>query len=64
MAVSGWRKPSRSAQGAQNCVEVGRTSSGGAAVRDSKDRAAGYFTASPQQWQQFLTAIKQGHHLG
>ncbi|MBE9373131.1 DUF397 domain-containing protein [Saccharopolyspora sp. HNM0983] len=62
MTVSGWRKPSRSAQGAQNCVEVGCTSGGGAAVRDSKDRGAGYFTASPDQWAQFVAAIKRGRY--
>lgn len=57
---TGWRKSGRSGQNTA-CVEVGRTSSGGAAVRDSKDRAAGYFTASPQQWRQFLAAIKRDH---
>ncbi|MBB5156621.1 DUF397 domain-containing protein [Saccharopolyspora phatthalungensis] len=31
-----------------------------AAVRDSKDRAAGYFTTTAQQWRLFVTAVKAG----
>ncbi|MEB3372183.1 DUF397 domain-containing protein [Saccharopolyspora mangrovi] len=58
-SVRGWRKASRS-QGAQNCVEVGRTSDAGAAVRDTKNRAAGHFTATAPQWQNFITALKIG----
>lgn len=55
--VTGWRKSSRSAA-KTDCVEVGRTGNAGAAVRDTKDRSAGYFTVSPQAWGNFLTAIK------
>lgn len=51
-----WRKSSRSGQDT-NCVEVGRVVNG-AAVRDSKDRAAGYFTASGAQWRAFLSAVR------
>lgn len=54
-----WRKSSRSSGGASNCVEVGFIS-GGAAVRDTKDRAAGHFTTTADQWTAFLTAIKSG----
>ncbi|MDI2027797.1 DUF397 domain-containing protein [Saccharopolyspora sp. TS4A08] len=57
--VTGWRKTSRS-QGAQNCVEVGRLPDAGAAVRDTKDRTAGYFTTTSSQWGTFLTALKAG----
>ncbi len=53
-----WRTSSYS--GGNNCVEVGRIS-GGAAVRDTKDRAAGHFAATADQWATFLTAIKSGH---
>ncbi|WP_184729264.1 DUF397 domain-containing protein [Saccharopolyspora phatthalungensis] len=51
-----WRKSSRSTQ-TDNCVEVGRIGDG-AAVRDTKDRAAGYFTASAGQWSAFIAAVK------
>lgn len=57
-APSGWRKSSRSGQQTV-CVEVGRTADG-AAVRDSKDRAAGYFVASRPQWYAFVEAVKAG----
>lgn len=53
-----WRKSSRSTN-TSNCVEVGRIG-GGAAVRDTKDRATGYFTASGVQWSAFVAAVKTG----
>ncbi|ASU80781.1 DUF397 domain-containing protein [Actinopolyspora erythraea] len=40
-----------------NCVEVGHTSNG-AAVRDTKDRSADYFTTTGQQWAAFIDAVK------
>ncbi|ASU78935.1 DUF397 domain-containing protein [Actinopolyspora erythraea] len=51
-----WRKSSRS-QGADNCVEVAVTSDN-VGVRDSKDREAGFFTATGSQWSAFLDAVK------
>ncbi|MGI8310784.1 DUF397 domain-containing protein [Saccharopolyspora hattusasensis] len=32
----------------------------GAAIRDTKDRDAGYITADQAQWRSFLTAVKAG----
>ncbi|MBB5156778.1 DUF397 domain-containing protein [Saccharopolyspora phatthalungensis] len=55
-APEGWRKSTVSG-GQTNCVEVGRAGDG-AAVRDTKDRAAGYFTATAGQWSAFIAAVK------
>ncbi|PRW64233.1 DUF397 domain-containing protein [Actinopolyspora mortivallis] len=51
-----WRKSSRS-QHQTACVEVGRLGDG-AAVRDTKNRTAGYVTASREQWLAFVDAVK------
>ncbi|MGW1681196.1 DUF397 domain-containing protein [Saccharopolyspora sp. NPDC002376] len=57
-----WRKSSRSTQ-QETCVEVAPATYG-AAVRDSKDRAAGYFTTTADQWRLFVTAVKAGRFEG
>ncbi|MBQ0926612.1 DUF397 domain-containing protein [Saccharopolyspora endophytica] len=52
-----WRKSSYSAE--KNCVEVGRVGDG-AAVRDTKNRDQGFFTATRAQWTAFIDAAKGG----
>lgn len=61
--IVNWRKSSRSVN-TDKCVEVGRVLDGSAAVRDTKDRAAGYLTTSPGQWLRFITALKSGRYDG
>lgn len=56
--VENWRKSSYSGN-QTNCVEVGELS-GGAAVRDSKDRDGGYFVTDRSQWSAFVAAVKGG----
>ncbi|MBQ0925360.1 DUF397 domain-containing protein [Saccharopolyspora endophytica] len=53
---TGWRKSTHSGQQV-SCVEVGSVGSG-AAVRDSKNLDAGYFTTTSRQWRLFVDAIK------
>ncbi|WP_165968587.1 DUF397 domain-containing protein [Saccharopolyspora elongata] len=55
---TGWRK-SRLSSNNTACVEVGALTDG-AAVRDSKDRAAGYFVTDRSQWSAFIGAVKCG----
>ncbi|MGJ7908819.1 DUF397 domain-containing protein [Actinopolyspora sp. H202] len=52
----GWRKSSYSGQQSA-CLEIGRVNDG-AAVRDTKNRSAGYFTTTHQQWAAFIDAVK------
>lgn len=54
--VDRWRKSSYSGN-QTNRVEVGSTGDG-AVIRDTKDRAGRYFTATPAQWHAFMEAIK------
>ncbi|MEB3366741.1 DUF397 domain-containing protein [Saccharopolyspora mangrovi] len=55
---TGWRKSTHSGQQV-SCVEVGSVGSG-AAVRDSKNLDAGYFTTTSRQWRLFVDAVKSG----
>lgn len=57
MSELNWRKSSRSNE--YNCVEVALTSEI-AAVRDSKDRAAGHFAVSARCWGSFVRRVKDG----
>ena len=61
MGELNWRKSTRT--GDYNCVEVA-LSAEAAAVRDSKDRAAGYVTADRGQWQAFLAAARSDFNRG
>ncbi|SFS80455.1 DUF397 domain-containing protein [Saccharopolyspora flava] len=52
-----WRTSTRSQNG-EACVEIGRLPHGQAAVRDTKDRQQGFFTATAAQWRDFVHAVK------
>ncbi|MBA8827034.1 hypothetical protein FHX42_004418 [Saccharopolyspora lacisalsi] len=60
ITYEGWLKSSYSGE-ETNCVEVG-TAPGAVVVRDTKDRAAGYFTADARQWRSFLSAVRAGRY--
>lgn len=53
-----WRTSTRT-QGQGQCVEVG-FGAGRIAVRDTKDRTAGYFTVTTTRWQRFVSGVKLG----
>lgn len=53
-----WFKSSFSAAG--NCVEVAHLAGGGAAVRDSKDRAKAPLVYTRSEWEAFLAGAKNG----
>ncbi|GAA3353342.1 DUF397 domain-containing protein [Saccharopolyspora gregorii] len=55
-----WRKSSRS-NAFDNCVEVA-LSQDAAAVRDSKDRTAGFLLFSRRDWRRFLSGVGEGHY--
>jgi hypothetical protein len=56
--ITGWRTSTRSmADG--NCVEVG-AGTGWIAVRDSKNRDAGYFAVASRLWSTFVACVKRG----
>lgn len=59
MSELAWRKSKHSER--YDCVEVAVTSEF-AAVRDSKNQAAGHFAVSRPQWQTFLSALRADHY--
>jgi pyocin large subunit-like protein len=54
-----WRKSSRSSASG-NCVEVADNLGDIVAVRDTKDRDGGTLTFTHDQWNAFITGIKNG----
>lgn len=59
IAAPGWYKSSYSAQ-ANDCVETGRVTVGGMAVRDSKDPEGPALIFAAEAWAAFVTGIKAG----
>ncbi|WP_431923920.1 DUF397 domain-containing protein [Micromonospora wenchangensis] len=53
-----WRTATRSSSNGGDCVEVADNLSGRVLVRDSKDRAGGTLTFSPEAWRDFVAAQK------
>jgi hypothetical protein len=56
-----WRKPSRSANGGENCVEV--ASADGVMVRDTKDRDGVTLGVSADAWRRLLNEVRSGRAL-
>ncbi|WP_016700265.1 DUF397 domain-containing protein [Actinoalloteichus spitiensis] len=52
-----WRKPTRSTNGMNSCVEIGGAP-GLVGIRDTKNRAGGTLVVSRQAFGSFITAIK------
>ncbi|GII81981.1 hypothetical protein Sru01_69630 [Sphaerisporangium rufum] len=55
-----WRKASASSADGSNCVEVTNLSSGGRAVRDSKNPAGPMLICTAGEWAAFLEGTKHG----
>ncbi len=53
-----FRKSSYSGSG-DNCVEVADLPAGGAAVRDTQNREAGYLAFSGHEWDVAIRALRQ-----
>ncbi|MBM7081130.1 DUF397 domain-containing protein [Micromonospora humidisoli] len=58
MDVNGprWRTASRSSNNGGDCVEVADNLPGRVLVRDSKDRAGGTLTFTPDAWRAFVAS--------
>ncbi|MGV9980773.1 DUF397 domain-containing protein [Micromonospora wenchangensis] len=61
MDVNGprWRTASRSSNNGGDCVEVADNLSGRVLVRDSKDRAGGTLSFTPDAWRAFVAATSR-----
>ncbi|WP_281900395.1 DUF397 domain-containing protein [Micromonospora humidisoli] len=51
-----WRTASRSSNNGGDCVEVADNLPGRVLVRDSKDRAGGTLTFTPDAWRAFVAS--------
>lgn len=56
-----WRKSKRSSASGPECVEIALNGAG-AAVRDSKNRAAGALSFGSTQWWRFVEVAKRGRY--
>ncbi|WP_341719110.1 DUF397 domain-containing protein [Micromonospora sp. FIMYZ51] len=54
MTGARWRTATRSSNNGGNCVEVADNLPGRILVRDSKDRAGGLLTFTPDAWRTFV----------
>ncbi|WP_323373599.1 DUF397 domain-containing protein [Plantactinospora alkalitolerans] len=59
MAISVWRKSTRSAAGDNNCVEVA-CAGDGVHVRDSKDRSGPVLAIGRESWMSMVRGLKSG----
>ncbi|MGW2378216.1 DUF397 domain-containing protein [Kitasatospora sp. NPDC001683] len=59
ISAQGWRKSSFSPQ-ASECVETGHVTTGGMAVRDSKDPHGPALVFPAAAWTAFVSAVKTG----
>ncbi|MEU8267485.1 DUF397 domain-containing protein [Sphaerisporangium sp. NPDC049002] len=55
-----WYKSSRSGANNDDCVEVANLSSGGRAVRDSKDPGGPVLAFGAGEWRAFVRGMKAG----
>ncbi|MER5459074.1 DUF397 domain-containing protein [Micromonospora sp. NPDC002389] len=55
MTDARWRTATRSSNNGGDCVEVADNLPGRVLVRDSKDRAGGTLTFTPDAWRTFVT---------
>ncbi|MEU1889265.1 DUF397 domain-containing protein [Micromonospora sp. WMMD987] len=54
-----WRTASRSSNNGGDCVEVADNLPGRVLVRDSKDRAGGTLSFTPDVWRTFIVATSR-----